>query len=512
MMSACAHIVCSVVGGLLAFAVLTGAAIWRSGGVFEYPLDDVYIHLAMAEQLFAGGYGVNSGEFASAASSPLYPLLLPTWAGLAVQAWLPLVWNSLSLAVAAAALGWAVAQAGLGRAGLLLAAIAPFALAMPVVAFTGMENMAHSAASLAILLGLWVVAKSGTVTWPLILGVLLAPALRLEGLALALAAAGVVLLLGRPFAGLLLGALALLPVVVFSAALSSLGLDPLPNSVNAKLPDPAAEEAGLLMGLANTFRFNIATYGGRFLLALTLVVAVLTVLLRKQGRNRDALVIFTVVAAALAHLGLASIGWMDRYENYLVVTLFAALALASARFGATTKTVLMGGALIGGIATYAPWLDNHISNPRAIHLQHAQMARFAKEHVKAPVAVNDLGHIAWNNQNYVLDLWGLASADALAARMGRAPDGWADALSDARDVRVAMIYTHVIGEALGPDWVKLGDLILLEHGGAFLGGDAVSFYARTADQVDPLRAELQAWATGLPAGAVFVFEEREAGS
>ncbi|MEO1175046.1 MAG: hypothetical protein AAFX94_23775 [Myxococcota bacterium] len=78
-----------------------------------------------------------------------------------------------------------------------------------------------------------------------------------EGFIQALAAAGVVLLLGRPFAGLLLGALALLPVVVFSAALSSLGLDPLPNSVNAKLPDPAAEEAGLLMGLANTFRFNI---------------------------------------------------------------------------------------------------------------------------------------------------------------------------------------------------------------------------------------------------------------
>ncbi|RYH10669.1 hypothetical protein [Tropicimonas sp. IMCC6043] len=54
---------------LAGFAVLQFAAYFNAG-VFEYPLDDVYIHLAVAEQIASGGYGVNPGEYASASSSP----------------------------------------------------------------------------------------------------------------------------------------------------------------------------------------------------------------------------------------------------------------------------------------------------------------------------------------------------------------------------------------------------------------------------------------------------------
>ena len=58
-----------VAGALVVFAAFLAVAMSRNGWSFEYPLDDVYIHLAMAEQIAAGGYGVNAGEFASAASS-----------------------------------------------------------------------------------------------------------------------------------------------------------------------------------------------------------------------------------------------------------------------------------------------------------------------------------------------------------------------------------------------------------------------------------------------------------
>ena len=63
----------ALVGALAAlagFAALQLAA-FLIAGVFEYPLDDVYIHLAMAEGIVAGGYGVNPGEPASAASSTM---------------------------------------------------------------------------------------------------------------------------------------------------------------------------------------------------------------------------------------------------------------------------------------------------------------------------------------------------------------------------------------------------------------------------------------------------------
>ncbi len=492
---------------LLTFMVYVAIATARNGGAFEYALDDVYIHLAMAEQLFQGGYGVNADEYASASSSPLYSFLLPTWAGLEVQRWLPLFWNVIALVLAGGLLGFALAHAGLGRWAVVIAIVAPVALTMHVVAFTGMENMGHGAASLAIVLGLWRFAETRQIGWVLLAGGFLAPALRLEGLALALAAAGVVFVLGRWRAGLGLAVLAVLPVAIFALMLNSLGLDPLPNSVNAKLPDAAANEAGVLGNLGE----NLSLNGGRFVFALSLAVALLAVLSLNRGRVAESLAAMAVVAASLAHLAFASIGWMDRYENYLVLSLFATFAMLLSELGETQKALLIAAVLAGGLVTYAPSFNNYISNPRAIALQQGQMARFAKDHLAAPVAVNDLGYVAWDNPNHVLDLWGLASAKALELRLSNAPNGWADALADEKGVRVAMIYPQHLPRALGPDWVLLGGLFLEDHGEPFLGGDGVLFYARNAVEADALQADLKDWVAGLPDGARFDFAEKEGG-
>lgn len=497
-------------GALLCFAGIVFASMAINGGVFEYPLDDVYIHMAMAEQWFRGGYGVNAGEFASAASSILYPAFLPPLAGFEIQFWLPLFWNVVALVLAALLLARGLEAADLGAFGIAVALVAPFALSMHVTAFTGMENMAHGAASLAIVLGLWNFAREGGIGWLLILGVALSPLLRMEGAALALAAAGMVAVLGRPGAGFALACLAVLPVAMFAVWLTSLGLDPLPNSVNAKMPSQDSSSRGFLSGLGNTFAANIATYGGRFVIAMTVVVWILSMAQVARDSRAKGYVGLAVALAAVAHLALASTGWMDRYENYLVLSLFTAMALLLADWGRLTRIAVLGAVMLGGVATYLPWLGKHIVNPRAIHLQQAEMSRFAKDHVQAAVAVNDLGYIAWNNPNYVLDLWGLASSAALEARKSKAPDGWADTLADVRGVRVAMIYDHVIAEALGPDWVLLGRLRLLDHKGAFLGGDTVSFYARNAVEAQGLQADLKDWAAGLPEGTQFDWAEGEA--
>ncbi len=499
-------IIASVLAAQTGFVLLILASIYQAGGVFEYALDDVYIHLAMAEQLYAGGYGVNAGEFASAASSPLYPVLLPTWAGMGAQAWLPLVWNIIALTIAAGLMGRALGEAELPKAGYLIVVIAPIALAAVLVAFTGMENLAHGAASLAIVVGLWRFVETGRVGMLLIGGIVLAPALRLEGLALALAAAGVVTAMGRVRSGIGLGLLAVLPVAIFAAILLALGLDPLPNSVNAKLSGAEG------LGIFGKFRLNVATNGGLFVLALASAVLVRCVALLQDGRKGQALVGLAVVAAAIAHLAAASTGWMDRYENYLVLSLFAVLALLLAGMGKAAKTAILGVALAGGFVAYGPNLDDFVNNPRAIHLQQAQMARFAKEYLRAPVAVNDLGLVAWNNPNHVLDLWGLASPDALDARHFQPEPGWADPIAGEKGVEFAMIYDERLPEALGPDWVILGKLALLDPKGAFLGGVDVSFYTRNRAETQELFAELKDWAALLPDGAHFIFNPGAFGS
>jgi hypothetical protein len=52
------------------------ASMALTGGTFYYAMDDAYIHLAVAESIVSGGYGVNIGEYASPSSSILYPFLL----------------------------------------------------------------------------------------------------------------------------------------------------------------------------------------------------------------------------------------------------------------------------------------------------------------------------------------------------------------------------------------------------------------------------------------------------
>lgn len=44
-------------------------------GRFIYTLDDAYIHLALAENIMQGHYGVNLGEFSALSSSILWPFL-----------------------------------------------------------------------------------------------------------------------------------------------------------------------------------------------------------------------------------------------------------------------------------------------------------------------------------------------------------------------------------------------------------------------------------------------------
>jgi hypothetical protein len=499
-------VLAAVFGGLLAFAVLNAAAIWRSVGGFEYPLDDVYIHLAVAEQIAHGGYGVNAGEFASAASSPLYPFLLSPFADSSMQRWYPLFWNVASLIAASALFGLAVARANMGALGLFIAAIAPIALNMYVVAFTGMENMAHGAASLAIVLGLWKFMETGRIGGLLIAGVFLAPALRLEGAALALAAGGTVLVLGHVRAGIGLMALGLLPLVLFSGFLLSIGLGVLPNSVVAKLADGGSGDANLLLGAVGKFTRNVQTYGGRFLLALVVTLAVLSVAASRKN-PRPAVFGLAVAVAGLAHLVFGSVGWMERYENYILISVAAALALMLSEMARGVKAVLLGAVMAAGIVTYMPYAKSvYVWNPRAIQSQQGEMARFAKAFADAPVAVNDLGYVSWRNPNYVLDLWGLASREALEARLGDAPQGWAGTLVDTKDVPLVMVYDNWLSDAISPNWVRLGTMSLAIPT-AFLGGADVTFYATRPDGVATFAPLLREWAADLPVGTTFVFAE-----
>lgn len=500
---------------LLAYLALQVLAWLGAGGVFEYPLDDVYIHLAMAEGIAAGGYGINPGEYASAASSPLYPFLLAPFAEAPLQRFYPLLWNLAGLMAAAWLWGLGLSRAGYDaperqRIGLFLALLGPLALNFYGLAFTGMEHILHLTASLAVTVGLLRIASGGGIGALLVLGMVLAPALRLEGLALSLSAAAVIMALGRVRTGLALGLLAVLPVAGFAWFLTTLGLDPMPNSVAAKLALPARPDPGMFDELRANVRYNLGLVPGQILLGMA--VLMLLVAARQEGRLRSGprLVALALAASGLAHLVFGLVGWLNRYEPYVLASLalgLAALAAGRPRPGAVWQLPGIGAAaLIFGLALGASYAVSAYQAgrwaPRGIHLQQAQMARFVGDFAPGPVAVNDIGRVAWRNEALVLDLWGLASAEARRARFARAEQHWAARMVAERGVGIVMVYADWFRDRVGPDWRELGVLVIPEEKGV-LGGWSVTFYTTGPDRIANLHAKLREFARTLPAGAEF---------
>ena len=61
--------------GVLAIGTLACLLV-ATGGRLVYSLDDTYIHLALAERLALGHYGINLGEVTSPSSSVIWPFLM----------------------------------------------------------------------------------------------------------------------------------------------------------------------------------------------------------------------------------------------------------------------------------------------------------------------------------------------------------------------------------------------------------------------------------------------------
>ncbi|WP_347310367.1 hypothetical protein [Defluviimonas sp. SAOS-178_SWC] len=500
-------------GLIAALAGLVGLEVlaFLRAGVFEYPLDDVYIHLAMASNIAHGTYGVNAGEAASAASSILYPFLLVPFPDTEFQRLLPLFWNALAVAGCGWVWGRIVAEAGLsGKLGTISAAAGPIYLNMSGVGYTGMEAAPHMLASLMIVLGLWqVMTGRGVAVW-FVAAAIAAPLLRYEGLALALTTAVALALNRERRAGALIAVGAVGCVVAFSLFLIGLGLDPLPSSVLAKTAglDP---EGGIALRVVVGVLVNLSKPAGMIMAAL--LVASLGMFIAFPGLRRGATGWVLAVAwiSAAGHLVLGQIGWMHRYEPYVLACLVGVLLLAATAVDGTRRGAMHTIALVAGLAAglaYLPTLWGPYGwNTRAIYLQQAQMGRLVQDYLKVPVAVNDLGRVSWSNPNYVLDIWGLGSAEARKIRFGPVPPapGWAGPLAAAHAVQAALIYDKWFASAVGPDWVRVGELRMENPRGA-LGDWVVALYATDPAYAPEMRAKLEEFAPTLPKDAILVLE------
>ena len=505
-------------------ALLYRAAVSHTDGTFCYPLDDTFIHMAIARTIAQHGiFGVTAQGFASASSSVLWPLVLAVVDRVAGDHLLtPLVLNvTVGCALVVLFDRWIVRSAPKATvAQRTLAVAAMVALApLPTLVIIGMEHTVHVLASVMLVAaGARLVSseKDGEPLLPVLAWACVTTGFRYESLFLAGAIAALLVFRRRFRAGAAVLAASALPVVAFGLYSVAHHATFLPTSVllkGSKLRIDDISDVGDLLG-GNLFS-RMATEP--HMLAAPLVGAfVLVLAIRKNGMwSRHAVTLGIIEIATIGHVELASLNWFFRYEAYLVVLLLGAVAAFVFDEGPTIKDWILG-RWGGGWATAATGLAAVLalgmlvrrtihaaqetpSACRNIYDQQVQNARFLRAYFpNEPVAVNDIGAVAYFGGMPIVDLAGLSTTSMARAKhyeMSRPPLA-SDVAAETRDTRVAIVY-----DAWVPyrphTWTLLGRWRIAGCASCF--APVVNVFATRPDAIPAVTAALRAFAPSLPA-------------
>lgn len=453
---------------LLPLVLLWAASMVSTSGHFTYTLDDPYIHLAYAKQIALGTWQLSPWEGSVPSSSIVWPFLLVPWAGWAAYEWVPLGLNVLCLMGSIGVVRALLAdQPGLVRESGTVVVLACCNAYGAVL--SGMEH------SLQILLALlaaqgFVLLQQGRLAsadlrW-LCAVLLLGPLVRYESLALSAPLLAVLFLAGHRRASVFTALALALALGAASALFHHLAGTVLPTSVMAKATD------GSLAALADNVSANLSVCGVLLLLSLTLPYAVRPSFARWRWAVWVPLVLFVAVSGNASALRYSA--FVVAYASVLLVGMWVRCRPRLWRV-IYLLLVAQGFHVLGLLAT--PLASANI------YAQQAQMARLVR-YLDEPVAINDLGLVALRGGVPVLDLYGLASPQAMRLRRDPQADPrlWMSALMAERGVRIALVYEHWF-PVRPTSWTKVADLRMTLPN-VVAGSASVALYA-----VDPAAAQ-----------------------
>ncbi|WP_430938562.1 hypothetical protein [Rhodovulum sp. YNF3179] len=493
----------------LGAALVLRAALDATFGRLIYVLDDPYIHLALAENIARGHYGINLSEPSSPSSSVLYPFLLAPFFALGLREVPPLLIALLAQGVAVFVLArflWDELLTGIGmpRTRLVIAALAALLLPLAInswgLPFTGMEHSIHVLTTVLVLVGLHATSQ-GDRTLYLVPAIWLNAMIRFEGFALSTAAILALFFLRRPReAGAALG-LTGMSVLAYAGFMKSLGLPLLPSSVMVKSDASANLVGGDLLPIVAALGETIATSLGKYWGVLFAVVGLagLPLALRPSASQAYRVLYLVGASALLAHLALGKYGGIGRYESYgaaiavILVTLVVREALSAPRLrhGVVFSLLVICAIPFSGTAVLVP------AAARNIYDQQYQMHRFATEFFPERVAVNDLGWVSFENDTYVLDLHGLGSevSRRIQAETGGHTADTLRRLTERHDVEFVMIYDQWFEEVAEKPWCLVG---VLGTSAVIAAGSEVSIYVVDPAKMPEIQAALRDWRSSLP--------------
>jgi hypothetical protein len=500
---------------LIPVAWIETSVLRATHGILAYPLDDTFIHMAVARNLaFQHYWGIAGHVFASTSSSPFYTVLLAaTFRVFGVHLVIPLLVNLIAgILVIIVMHRWLKRQGLSPVAQLIILVLVNFLTPLPLLVISGME---HTFQLLFTFLFIFSFASPrAKLPWTIYVYGALMISTRYECLPV-LGLACLILLTRRKWTqAIALGAIAVLPITIFGFYAMSKGSYFMPNSVLLKAALPNSM-SGWARFVADDIWFKIFfsprdynfLAAQRLLLLLPLTYLVFLKQLRDQAAYKNILLI--LMGATLAHVAFAYPANYPRYEDYLVGcgTLMMGTLIAKYRSDVTLKR-FKGAEWIAATVMILLFIPLFIRTEKTfqksrqyclnIYEQQYQMSQFVHAYYDSvPLAFNDIGAISYYSKGDKLDLWGLASLEVARARQNHrwTPD-FADSLIREHQTRLAILYDTWFDPALLHRWTKVASWHNQHN--VILGDDSVSFYAIRPEDTTMLRKNLEAYQPKLP--------------
>lgn len=479
-----------------------GLALLRNDGHFVYALDDPYIHLDLAKQLaLSGVYGLNAGEYSSPASSILWPFLIAPFAYTPFFVEVPFVIGLICASASAAVMArmLPVSLSALQRIGLSF--LAALALNLPGLALIGMEHGLHVLLSLLAAYGVLRSLEANKVPGWLWAVIILHPLIRYEGVLISAACLGILFWQGHYRKTILTGLVLCVPVGLFTLFLYTHGLGFFPGSTIVKKLRLEDTAGGFWAFWLRSMQVGLRSPSGMAFTAASLVAPLAVLGMVRQWRSARFATVLAIAGVLLGTLIFGRLSTLEspRYDLYATAfVLPLALWLLAGQLARLRLTLIAFLALFALPGVYASlWgVQPAIS---AIYQQQYQMGELVKHYWHEPIAVNDIGIVGLGTDAYVLDLVGIANAEA--RRRWNLPN-WADKMVRDRDISLVIVYRSWFPEAMRVNWTPLGELFRDTR--TTMGDPSVLLLTPYPERADAVRAVLRDWAKDLPSGARYV--------
>lgn len=432
---------------------------------FAFPMDDPYIHLAMGRNLAEhGNWGPMAGQFNSASSSLLYTLIIAFfyYIGLGGIA-LPICLN-LFFGVGALFSFENIIRKLKFDIDKYVVLLFSFVAIVPLyhMAFLAMEHTLHIWLMLILVRRIAVYLSKNEKSVKSILAISVYMALtiatRYETLFL-LAIFGLILLYRKQFVNFLIVAIiSIIPITIFGIISIENGEHFLPNSVLVK---GLKSGDGVLFYLKYFVRWmkklvEFPDYGIAFVAVAT------TVYWQFRYKSRDLMFWISTICCALfiIHGSFAEVGWLGRYEGYLIAIAMICFTFLIERFEVNRKYKYFPHILIIALLLVRtiPYTINYRYGMQNIYTQQYQMARFIDDNYKRDyVVINDIGTTSYYTNTKYIDLWALASTELANYKIanGDIDKSIVSFMVEKYNAKIAIIYSEDNFNYIPEEWRKV---------------------------------------------------------